>query len=516
MLYLSAQPDEVYFTWQLELQLRNFHSLGITKENIHVLFAYDKIVGPNPLLDRFILENNDLANIFFYPDARLHRVYPSSVRPNIIKQHFSTFRDLSNHVVYYHDSDILLSRIPEIEDVYDNDICYVSDTSGYLDSNYIKSYGSEALLVGMADIVGLDVKEIESNDSNVGGAQYILKNITEDFWAKVEADCENLYSTMQFHNIKRWEEKYLDSKEFRSCAHGIQAWCADMWSLLWNLWLTKRTVRIHDEMVFSWPGDHISMWKKNSILHYSGSQKDDNLSFRKTDYCNFPPWYDQSLTGPTKENCCTAVVEAIMSRKDELDNNRKDLSNVCFVLEISDGTENAMRMMSTVKSYLLKYFKCSVEMYSNKSDGEITFPMETLTGQGRIDTISTLPDDVTDVIYLPAYTILSEKLILSLVHMFKSSNNQICSIAPRYNYAIDQLFFEAFSKTLDIEILEMNLGKFFKGRTGNKNIMCMQRSLIKDLEIHSSNSILISDIFNGFDLQRKEQNLELDVFTLHI
>jgi len=46
MIYISGQPDESFFIWQLELQIINFNDLGITKDQIHVLFASS---SENPL-----------------------------------------------------------------------------------------------------------------------------------------------------------------------------------------------------------------------------------------------------------------------------------------------------------------------------------------------------------------------------------------------------------------------------------------------------------------------------------
>jgi hypothetical protein len=45
MIYLSAQPDDYYFLWQLKLQLFNFNRLGIRPNNIHVLIGYNKERG---------------------------------------------------------------------------------------------------------------------------------------------------------------------------------------------------------------------------------------------------------------------------------------------------------------------------------------------------------------------------------------------------------------------------------------------------------------------------------------
>ncbi len=45
MIYLSAQPDEKYFLWQLEIQLLNFNRLGISCDHIHVIIGYDQDKG---------------------------------------------------------------------------------------------------------------------------------------------------------------------------------------------------------------------------------------------------------------------------------------------------------------------------------------------------------------------------------------------------------------------------------------------------------------------------------------
>jgi hypothetical protein len=38
MIFLSAQPDDFYFTWQLELQIHNFNSLGdVTSTKIVII-----------------------------------------------------------------------------------------------------------------------------------------------------------------------------------------------------------------------------------------------------------------------------------------------------------------------------------------------------------------------------------------------------------------------------------------------------------------------------------------------
>ncbi|MFZ4260630.1 hypothetical protein ACFRAE_01210 [Sphingobacterium sp. HJSM2_6] len=197
MIYLSAQPDTTYFIWQLEIQLRNFNSLGISKEKIQVLVAYNKDLGLNPAFQSFINENNHLANFYTYIDEREKPKYTSSVRPNILSQHFKLFPRLSQEVIMYHDSDVLFSRKPQIDHLYEDLVCYVSDTRNYLDINYIRQTASEDLLDEMLKIVGLAKEKLIAENEQTGGAQYILKGITCEFWNKVERDSEELYVRMK-------------------------------------------------------------------------------------------------------------------------------------------------------------------------------------------------------------------------------------------------------------------------------------------------------------------------------
>ena len=78
MRYLSAQPDEYYFTWQIEIQLYNFKKLGIKRENIHVLIGYDLRRGLQYYYQELIEKNQDYAMFYVYPDQREKKNYAST------------------------------------------------------------------------------------------------------------------------------------------------------------------------------------------------------------------------------------------------------------------------------------------------------------------------------------------------------------------------------------------------------------------------------------------------------
>jgi hypothetical protein len=94
MIYLNAQPDDYYFTWQIELQLLNFSKLGIRPEDIHILIGYHPKRGLYHHFQELIAHNSNKATFFAYPDNRTYKRYPSTIRPHIIKQHILAHPEL--------------------------------------------------------------------------------------------------------------------------------------------------------------------------------------------------------------------------------------------------------------------------------------------------------------------------------------------------------------------------------------------------------------------------------------
>lgn len=360
MIYISAQPDLVYFIWQLEIQLRNLRKLGISKEQIHVLIAKDEKKELNPFFESFIMNNIEFALFFIYGDKRKKKNYTSSIRPHILKQHFSKFPQLEDITFTYHDSDILFSRIPEIK--VEEDTCYVSDTRNYLDIHYIREISCEGLLDKMLNIVGLKKAILERENNQSGGAQYILSNIKAEFWEKVEVDSERLFVTLQEYNEEKWQIDYEKNKEFRSKRQGIQSWCADMWAVLWNLWIFNKKVKIHSELSFAWPYSPIQEWEEKPILHYSGKIIDEKKHFKKTNYFNYVPYYDQKLDLISKDNCSYKVVEAIKERRLELDESRPIYSRRILFLKIKSSSKKEVLFYKIYKSYIQKHIDVNVRL----------------------------------------------------------------------------------------------------------------------------------------------------------
>ena len=452
MIYLSAQPDQTYFNWQLEIQLRNFHALGITKDQIQILASFKPERGLNPDFQTFIDKNSHLANFYTYPDQREKPKYTSSIRPNILKQHFEKYPELENETLFYHDSDILFSRIPQIQDVETNAICYVSDTRNYLDIDYIRRTGSVQLLADMANIVGIPVDIIERNKQHTGGAQYILKGINVAFWEKVENDSEALYTLMKEYNKKLWVKEYPDKKEYKSKKRGIQAWCADMWAVLWNLWLDNRKVEIHPEMDFSWPYSPIEEWDRKAIQHYSGNIKEKDKFFKKNEYLNYMPWYDDSLLSIPDTNCSYKIVELIKSRKNDLDRERPTFSDSCIVFDGRDFKDEMPGVFKIAKTYLQKHLDIAIYLLVDSEQQDNTNNML------LIEQLLMQIQSYDYALRIPLEYMLDIKDIQHILSLDPKEHGT--TFCPEEIYKVDSLFSETFSKVLDMDLLHLNKGKF--------------------------------------------------------
>lgn len=309
MIFLSAQSDELYYKWQLEVQLVNFKSLGIKRENIHVLVSYDPLKGLNPLFSDFFEEFAEYGSFFTYIDSRYSVRYSSSIRPHIIKKHFLSYPDLSKEVFFYHDCDIIFRELPDIRVLKEGDTWYVSDTREYLGADYIKSKG-DIVFSDMCKVIGISEKRVLRNDHNSGGAQYVLKNLTFQFWEKVEMDCEKLFRYLADNN-KKYQQHYSKStNQPPESYHELQRWCADMWALLWNAFLFKYKVEIHPDLDFCWPSEPLEMWSKTKIFHNSGVEKHHTGLFCKARFINESP-FTRYFDSVDMSRCSFKYVEKI-------------------------------------------------------------------------------------------------------------------------------------------------------------------------------------------------------------
>jgi len=287
ILFVTAQPDVAYFHWQVKLYVHNFIENGIEPNQIHVVFGLcngQKI----PSKEGEKLKEFGI-NVHFFEDTRDKKTYIPSIKPFLISKWLEKFPE-NGKCFFLHDADIIFSKLPNFEELLKDNVNYLSDTKSYIGYNYLmdcckryeeKHPNSEKgqLLKEMADVIGIDTDVIKENQNNSGGGQYLLKNTTYELWNKIYKDSTPLYNQMLNYQ-----------KRFPINPGQIQFWTAEMWSVLWNLWLFKYETKITNELSFCWATDPVVIYDKNPILHMAGVT--DNLKstkFYKGEYINVDP-----------------------------------------------------------------------------------------------------------------------------------------------------------------------------------------------------------------------------------
>lgn len=279
--FISAQPAIPYYTWQVEVMLNNFIEMGINLNNVDIVCWKENGVIPEAWSK---LANGYAARFFFYDDTRVTKDYISSIRPNILKQHFQKFPELKDETIFYHDCDIIFTKpIKEwiTDDMINDENWYGSDTRWYIGHDYIKSKGDDVLDL-MCDIVGIDKKLVKSNELNSIGAQYIIKGISHYFWDRVEKECEILFKDV---NELNKEKKQADPTH-----HELQIWCADMWAVLWNGWKLGYKTICSENLQFSWATSGEEDYNRYNIMHNAGVTGSDSGRFYKAQFMEELPY----------------------------------------------------------------------------------------------------------------------------------------------------------------------------------------------------------------------------------
>jgi len=287
ILFVTAQPDVPYFIWQIKLYVNNFIEKGINPDQIHVVLG---IVNRNTEPSEESLELKNMGiHIHHFMDERTRGNYIPSIKPYLISKWIQSNSDYGK-LFFLHDADIIFNQLPNFEKLLEDDLSYLSDTIGYIGYNYImdcchryeqhhpKSEKGQ-LINEMANVIGIDVELIKENQENSGGGQYLIKNTPCEIWDKIYKDSTNLY------------DKMLDyQRRFPISPGEIQFWTAEMWSLLWNLWLYRYKTKITNELDFSWATDTMETYNKRPILHMAGVTQDMRFKkFYKGEFINVDP-----------------------------------------------------------------------------------------------------------------------------------------------------------------------------------------------------------------------------------
>lgn len=317
-ILMFANPLDKFFVWQCHLYIESCIQAGFKIENIHPLIYVPPGREEGKSEWEKLEDTYSGLKIYFYEDRGCVKhlpIYIPVLRPHVLAQHFEAFPELENEVIIYTDCDILWTRNPEIEHLYEEDICYISDAKSYMNHSYFESKKNDVLpekkeeylkrdiLKETCNLIGLTKFYPVYNNDNTGGVQYILKGVNAEFWKKVEKDVISIRTYLM--DINR--------QFFESENKGIQSWCADLWAVLWNLWYFKKRVKVVNELNFAWATDSIDKIDKVNIYHNAGVVSTNNGGvnwFYKGKYHQgadptIDPHLDVVLNDPESQKRCT-------------------------------------------------------------------------------------------------------------------------------------------------------------------------------------------------------------------
>lgn len=273
--FIIPIPDVPYYLWQVLVQINNFRKMGYEIDTHYPVCCFNRM--QSNILTRLVNSDNIKSKFHIYQDDRLDRIYTASMKPWLMSKYFEEFPEEKDNIYIYLDPDVIFLKHINWNDFIDDDIWYESDTCSYLDSRYIKSK-SEELFVEMCNIVGVSPQVVIDNDLNCGGAQYITKNNTWQYWSEVEKTSVPLYK----HMIAT-SEKYKKDGQI----YPIQAWTSEMWTTNWVLWKNGVKTKCIDELNFHWANHHIRDLRY-AIYHNAGVVEDNGVHFSKIAYQQSP------------------------------------------------------------------------------------------------------------------------------------------------------------------------------------------------------------------------------------
>jgi len=330
---ITAQPNDLYFVWQLRVQLHNLRKYGLSENYTALIWKHSNREGGRTFAEEWggLIGDYPEANFVFIEDTtgELPRLiqqtgYIPLLRPWLLAKYFETASSLRENAILYMDSDVIFTKKPNFDNLLGDDTCYLSDTRSYIAASYFDSKIKDVLPQRLdsykkIDVLGDLLKEFGvsretavMNEQGSGGAQYLLKNIDAQFWQDVFKGC----ITVRL-NLRSVNKRFFENED-----KGFQSWCADMWSILFNLWKKGMKTECPPEMDFCWATDKIEKWDKVQIYHDAGAStrpvEEGHMLFHKRDlpYVNNEKTpFEDDLSFVSNEYCSKNYVGEIQEAR---------------------------------------------------------------------------------------------------------------------------------------------------------------------------------------------------------
>lgn len=277
--YLTPLEDTCYLLWQLEVQLRNMEELGELPRYAAALLYQGEI-------SEYACDLQSRYPGCIHPYELPERLsYVAAHKPLGVARYLGQYPSHGERLLLL-DPDIIFREPLSLSALDHYDYHYAADTVELTGYHVLRRYLSEAQIRELTDLVGVSLQTVKARTYNSGGGTYYLKNVTAEFCHKVAHDAQLLYQRLM---------------DYRAAGSEVQAWLAEMWAWLWNLFCVG-DVRVHSELAFAWAHEPLTKVMQHKTLHLSGVTDEDDM-FNKGYYTDCKSWEGGSFDYATNHDC---------------------------------------------------------------------------------------------------------------------------------------------------------------------------------------------------------------------
>lgn len=221
----------------------------------------------------------------YYQDLRDGKEYIPSIKPYLWSEFLREDSTRQQETYLYIDSDVIFNRLPLLDKLpkLSSNYWYCSDTLGYTNYIYLNSVKyAEEILPRMCELADITPEQLREQSSGEGGAQWIIKNPTLEYW-------EDVYTLS--NSFWKYFQTVHEKTDLDNLPGGIQTWCAEMYATTFSAIKHGIRMEVSDELSFAWTPDKHEINPRAVMIHDSGVQ-DNKEHFRKSDYLNREPYMD--------------------------------------------------------------------------------------------------------------------------------------------------------------------------------------------------------------------------------
>lgn len=276
--YVSVIEDNLYLTWQQEVQLFNFIETGIAA-NLWIVVLHQG-TSPNKCIDNLLKVHPERVRT--YQNTQPNHIvggYKAMNKPWGISRLLQQEPQLGR-CLFSIDSDVWFKRPVDFNDMLKDDVWYGSLCSSYLNASHWqkdKNFSPEEM-DRITQIAGVDVQAFKTIDDRAIGAQLFFKNVDWQFFAAVAEDAWRIHDAL---------------KEIHDGGKANQHWVGEMLSFILHIFRVKGKdgIATHQELEFAWGTTTMDAeYERFNIVHMAGVFEREGPCFCKERYTTVKPW----------------------------------------------------------------------------------------------------------------------------------------------------------------------------------------------------------------------------------